>query len=587
MHKLLARQVRRFFGSSESLPAELQLFVAAVEEAYRQSDSDRAMLEHSMEVVSAELGDRFRLREALLASKRAEEELSGALSVLTATLESTADGILVVTSSSKIVRMNKKFIDLWGIPQSIQESLDQDQAIEFALGQLREPEQFLHRIAQIAAESEEESFDVLHFKDGRIIERYSLPQRIRGEIVGRVWSFRDVTERRELEHQLRQAQKMESIGRLAGGVAHDFNNILTVITGRVDFLIGAPNLIGDQGGDLDEIKIAADRASDLTRQLLAFSRQQLLQPRMVDLNRKVDQFEPMLRRLIGEDIQVSIVRGRNLGRVMADPGQVNQVLMNLALNARDAMPSGGLLTIQTSNETRSVNASRGDQESSGAEGDSVVLEVTDSGHGMDEATAAQIFEPFFTTKGEGKGTGLGLATVYGIVKQSGASISVRSAPEMGTTFRILFPVAEAAATAAPARAEPEMNDAGSETILLVEDDHAVRDLAQRILEMRGYKVLPARHGEDALRIAAVPDQRIDLVLTDVVMPGMNGREFVETLHGRGPRIPVLYMSGYTDDEIIRRGLIDSSVAFLQKPFTPKTLAGRVRSILNAGLVGGL
>ena len=585
MHKLLARQLRRFFGSSENLSAELQPFVAAVEEAYRQSDSDRAMLEHSMEVVSAELGDRFRLREALLASKRAEEELSAALSVLTATLESTADGILVVTASSKILRMNKKFIDLWGIPESIQESRDQDEAMEFALGQLREPEQFLQRIEQIAGQSEEESFDVLQFKDGRVIERYSLPQHIRGETVGRVWSFRDVTERRELEHQLRQAQKMESIGRLAGGVAHDFNNILTVVTGRVEFLIGASNLNGEQERDLQEIKIAADRASDLTRQLLAFSRKQLLQPRLVDLNRKVDLVEPMLRRLIGEDIQIVVVRGKNLGRVMADPGQVNQVLMNLALNARDAMPSGGLLTIRTANEPGGVTGNGGDGRSFGD--DSVVLEVTDSGCGMDETTASRIFEPFFTTKGEGQGTGLGLATVYGIVQQSGGSISVRSAPEMGTTFRIQFPSAAAVDPAQPAREEPETRDAGSETILLVEDDNAVRDLAQRILEMRGYKVLPARNGADALRIASVSNTRIDLVVTDVVMPGMNGREFVEKLRGRAPGIPVLYMSGYTDDDIIRRGLLDSSVAFLQKPFTPKTLARQVRSILDARLVVGL
>jgi two-component system cell cycle sensor histidine kinase/response regulator CckA len=576
VHKLLARQIGRFFGSPENMPAGLQPFVAAVEEAYRQSDTDRAMLEHSMEVVSAELGDRFRLREALLASKRAEEELSGALSVLAATLESTADGILV-TASGKIVRMNQRFIELWGIPESAQESLDYDEAIECAVDQLRDPEDFLDKIEQIYGQPEEESFDILHFKDGRIIERYSLPQHISGETVGRVWSFRDVTERRELEHQLRQAQKMESIGRLAGGVAHDFNNILTVITGRADFLVGASNLIGEQEGDLQEIKTAADRAGDLTRQLLAFSRKQLLQPQMVDLNRKVDEVEPMLRRLIGEDIQIAVVRGKNLGRVMADPGQVNQVLMNLALNARDAMPSGGLLTIRTANEHGTVNGVDGRS----PEVDSVVLEITDSGCGMDEATASQIFEPFFTTKGEGKGTGLGLATVYGIVQQSGASISVRSAPDMGTTFRIVFPVADAVDPAQLIHEKPEENDSGSETILLVEDDNSVRDLARRVLEMRGYKVLPALHGADALRIASGPGIRIDLVVTDVVMPGMNGREFVEALNGRTPGIPVLYMSGYTNDDIIRRGLTDSSVAFLQKPFNAKSLARLVRSVLDA------
>jgi CheY-like chemotaxis protein len=226
-----------------------------------------------------------------------------------------------------------------------------------------------------------------------------------------------------------------------------------------------------------------------------------------------------------------------------------------------------------------MNANGGGGRSAAVE--SVVLEVTDSGCGMDEATAAQIFEPFFTTKGEGKGTGLGLATVYGIVKQSGASISVRSAPQMGTTFRILFPVAEASDPDQQAPDEPEINDRGSETILLVEDENSVRDLAQRILEMRGYTVLPASHGADALRIASVPNQEIDLVVTDVVMPGMNGREFVEALRVHAPGIPVLYMSGYTDDDIIRRGLMDASVAFLQKPFAAKSLARLVRTVLDA------
>jgi two-component system cell cycle sensor histidine kinase/response regulator CckA len=579
VHKLLTRQIRRFFGAPETLPAELRPFVAAVEEAYRQSDTDRAMLEHSMEVVSAELGDRVRLRQALQTSQRAEEELSGALSVLSATLESTADGILVADASGKIVRMNQKFIELWGIPEYIQASGVDGLTLEFALGKLREPEQFLHKNRQINSQPEEKSFDVLHLKDGRIFERYSLPQRVRGETVGRVWSFRDVTEHRQLENLLRQAQKMESVGRLAGGVAHDFNNILTVITGRVEFLIGASNLTADQEGDLREIKTAADRAGDLTRQLLAFSRKQLLQPRLVDLNRMLDEVEPMLRRLIGEDIQIAVVRGKNLGPVRADPGQVNQVLMNLAINARDAMPSGGLLTIRTGNERGAANGNGSDRRLSGD--DSVLLEVTDTGCGMDEATASQIFEPFFTTKGEGEGTGLGLATVYGIVKQSGGSISVRSAPNMGTTFRILFPFADAVDPTQLTGEEPETNETGSETILLVEDENSVRDLAQRILEMRGYKVLPARHGEDALKIASVPDNQIDLVVTDVIMPGMNGREFVEALHDQTPGVRVLYMSGYTDDDIIRRGLMDSSVAFLQKPFTAKTLARRVRSILDA------
>jgi signal transduction histidine kinase len=580
MHKLLARQLRRFFGSAENLPPDLRPFVAAVEEAYRQSDNDRALLEHSMETVSGEMVDRFRRAgEALLASQRTEEELSRALSVLGATLESTTDGILVVAESGRMVRMNQKFIDLWRIPEHIQASRDDSQALEFVLSQLQTPEQFLRKVKELYAQPEADSFDILHFRDGRVFERYSLPQRVAGKTVGRVWSFRDVTERRQLEDLLRQSQKMESIGQLAGGVAHDFNNLLTVINGRVEFLVGAPNLLGDQEEDLQEIQKAAERAGGLTRQLLAFSRKQLLQPRVVDLNRTLDEVEPMLRRLIGEDIQIVVVRGELLGCVMADPGQVEQVLLNLAVNARDAMPSGGLLTIRTANESVGAGGKNGPVEI--AAGDYVLLEVTDTGCGMDEATRSRIFEPFFTTKGQGKGTGLGLSTVYGIVKQSGAAISVRSSPEQGTGFRILFPVTDGADASQPKQEEPGKDDLGSETILLVEDEDSVRDLAQRILESRGYKVLAAQHGGDAIQMASAAGQQIDLVVTDVVMPGMNGRQLVEALRAHTPGVRVLYMSGYTDDDFVRRGLLASNVAFLQKPFTGKSLGRRVRSVLDA------
>lgn len=580
MHKLLARQLRRFFGSAETLPFELRPFVAAVEEAYRQSDNDRALLEHSMETVSEEMVDRFRRAgEALLASQQTEEQLSRALSVLAATLESTTDGILVVAEGGRMVRMNQKFIDLWGIPEHIQASRDDNQALEFVLGQLQEPEEFLRKVKEAYAQPEADSFDIVHFKDGRILERYSLPQRVGGKTVGRVWSFRDVTERRHLEDRLRQSQKMESIGQLAGGVAHDFNNLLTVINGRVEFLVGAPNLISEQEEDLQEIQKAAERAGGLTRQLLAFSRKQLLQPRVVDLNRMLDEVEPMLRRLIGEDIQIVVVRGEMLGPVMADPGQVQQVLLNLALNARDAMPSGGLLTIRTANEFVSAVGKNGSSEI--VAGDYALLEFTDSGCGMDEATMSRIFEPFFTTKGQGKGTGLGLSTVYGIVKQSGAAISVRSAPERGTCFRILFPLTDGVDPTPSKQQELGTDDVGSETILLVEDEDSVRDLAQRILQSRGYKVLAAQHGGDALLMASAADQQIDLVVTDVVMPGMNGRQLVEELRARTPGVRVLYMSGYTDDDFVRRGLLASNVAFLQKPFTGKSLGRRVRSVLDA------
>ena len=398
-------------------------------------------------------------------------------------------------------------------------------------------------------------------------------------VEGLVINLRDVTEQAALEGDLRQAQKMESVGQLAGGVAHDFNNLLTVITGRIDFLIGAPNIDEEQQADLAEIKKAAERAAELTRQLLAFSRKQLLQPRVLDLNRTLDEFEPMLRRLIGEDIRIDIEHGHQLGSISADPGQLQQILMNLALNARDAMPSGGVITFRTANES-AVNGA-GSPAMQVAPGEYVMLEVTDTGLGMDPATQARIFEPFFTTKGQGKGTGLGLSTVYGIVKQSGGGISVASTLAAGTVFRVYFPRAAGYALAEAAEKAHDASQLGTETILLVEDDTSVRKLVERVLKSRGYDVLAAEDGGDALQLASDVRLAVDLVLTDIVMPQMSGRELVEALQTGRPALRVLYMSGYTDDEIVRRGLHDPGMSFIQKPFTAENLAMQVRKVLDA------
>ena len=398
-------------------------------------------------------------------------------------------------------------------------------------------------------------------------------------VEGIVVTLRDVTEQAALESELRQAQKMESVGQLAGGVAHDFNNLLTVITGRIGFLLGATNLDAEQEVDLAEIRKAAERAAELTRQLLAFSRKQLLQPRVLDLNRILDEVEPMLRRLIGEDIRFEIESAGDLGSVVADPGQLQQVLMNLVLNARDAMPSGGVITLRTANETMSNRV--GSSAIHVGPGDYVMLEVSDSGFGMDQATQARIFEPFFTTKRQGRGTGLGLSTVYGIVKQSGGAILVTSAPQAGTTFRVYFPRTDGYALAQAPEKEEASPLTGTETILLVEDDTSVRDLVERVLRSRGYDVLAAEGGVKALQLASDPSLGVDLVLTDIVMPEMSGRELVEALQAERPALRVLYMSGYTDDEIVRRGLHDPSMSFIQKPFTADNLAMQVRKVLDA------
>jgi len=401
----------------------------------------------------------------------------------------------------------------------------------------------------------------------------------RGRVLGFVQVSIDLTERRSLEEQFRQSQKMDAVGRLAGGIAHDFNNLLTVIRLNTEIIIEGFDPTDPRCEDVKQIRSAAERASGLTRQLLAFSRKQILQPRVLDMNSVVGNVEPMLRRLIGEDITIASSCAAR-GYVVADPGQLEQVLMNLVVNARDAMPQGGPITVETRNVDLDEHYSS--EHAPVVPGRYVMLAVGDTGVGMSRDTKEHAFDPFFTTKEAGKGTGLGLATVYGIVKQSGGYVWIYSEPGLGTTVKIYFP--EVSAVAAFATSEPRAASSetkrGSETILLVEDEEAVRGLTSRILEKQGYRVIPAQHGREAMDIAAKEEGHIDLVLTDVVMPGMNGRGLVERLSGIRPRIKSLYMSGYTDDDIIRRGFLEPSKSFLQKPFTSDSLLQTVRKVLD-------
>jgi nitrogen-specific signal transduction histidine kinase/CheY-like chemotaxis protein len=390
--------------------------------------------------------------------------------------------------------------------------------------------------------------------------------------------LRDVSERQKLEERFRQSQKMEAVGRLAGGIAHDFNNLLTVITGFSDLLLGKPGSDATRREYAGEIRKAGERAALLTRQLLAFSRQQILLPEILDLNAVVGEVDSMLRRLIGEDIDLKTPLAPNLGRVKADPGQIQQILMNLAVNARDAMPQGGKLTIETANVELDSAYARTHAEVK--PGSYVMLAVSDTGTGMVAEIQARIFEPFFTTKEKGKGTGLGLATVYGIVKQSGGNIWVYSEPGRGTSFKIYLPqVGEATAAAAPP-IPSEARTGASETILLVEDDRGVRALARRVLELHGFRVLEADRGEDALQISERHEGPIHLLLTDVIMPGMSGRALADRLGTGHPETRVLFMSGYTDEAIVHHGVLESGIAFLQKPFTPDSLARKVRETLG-------
>jgi len=396
--------------------------------------------------------------------------------------------------------------------------------------------------------------------------------------------IRDASERkraeealRSSEEQLRQSQKMEAIGRLAGGVAHDFNNLLLVITGYSDLALSrleAPQL----QNEIEQIKKAANRAASLTRQLLAFSRRQMLVPKELDLNGVITDMHKMLHRLIGEDINIVTLPGSSLGQVKADAGQIEQVILNLVVNARDAMPKGGRLIIETANVELDEAYSRGHVDV--RPGPYVMLAVSDNGSGMDAATKARLFEPFFTTKEQGKGTGLGLATVYGIVKQSGGNIWVYSEPGKGTTFKVYLPqVQHVDQTVESAPITPPASH-GFETILLVEDEENVRTLVAGILESRGYAVLKAQNGAEALRIFREQGDAIQLMITDVVMPQMGGAELAGHLATLRPQLKLLYMSGYTDDAIVHHGVLEAGKAFLQKPFTPEALARKVREVLD-------
>jgi PAS domain S-box-containing protein len=387
----------------------------------------------------------------------------------------------------------------------------------------------------------------------------------------------DVTERRSLEAQLQQAQKMEAVGRLAGGIAHDFNNLLTVIRGYAELMLEEPDRENVRRHAQNIMK-ASDRTAALTRQLLAFSRKQVLWPQVLDLNAVVGETKKMLPPLIGEDVLVIVIPGPKLGQVKADPGQLEQVLMNLAINARDAMPRGGKLVLETAN----VECDEGycALHHGARPGSYVMLAVSDNGCGMDPETQAHIFEPFFTTKPKDKGTGLGLATVYGIVKQSGGHIFVYSEPGVGTTFKVYLPRVEEKAAGTPPPPRFEEQAAVTETVLVVEDEEGVRHLTHTFLEQRGYRVLEARNGAEALQVAAGHTGPIHLLVTDIVMPGMRGRELAEKLSSARPGMKVLYVSGYTDGSIVENGELGPGSAFLEKPFSSDALARKVRQVLG-------
>ena len=417
-------------------------------------------------------------------------------------------------------------------------------------------------------------------KDGSLVDVLRSSAAIfspQGELAGSMAIFVDITERKQLEEQLRQAAKMEGIGRLAGGIAHDFNNLLTVIGGRSYLLLSQLPAGHAMRRDLLLIQQTGDRAAALTRQLLAFSRKQTLAPAVIDLNEIASGMRTLLERVLGEDVGIIMDLDPSLGHVTADPGQLEQVILNMAVNARDAMPEGGQLTLETRHVD--VDPTYARQRVELTPGPYEVLSIGDTGVGMDAATVARVFEPFFTTKAVGKGTGLGLATAYGIVKQSGGHITVHSEPGSGTTFRIYLPRTESSESA-PVAVEETAARRGTEVVLLAEDDVNLRALTRDILGSEGYRVLESRDVEDAIRIAEHQDGTVHLLLTDVVMPHMSGRALADAVKRFQPDVKVLYTSGYTDDAIIHHGVLDPGIALLQKPFSPAALSRKVREVLD-------
>jgi two-component system cell cycle sensor histidine kinase/response regulator CckA len=395
-------------------------------------------------------------------------------------------------------------------------------------------------------------------------------------VIGLFGISRDVTDLKRLEDQLRQAQKLEAVGKLAGGIAHDFNNLLTVINGCAELALA--DFGGSAGGELlSEIHEAGQRAANLTHQLLAFSRQQVLNARVVDLNTALQQVGNLLKRVIGEDVELSFELDPALGLVKVDPTQFEQAIVNLAVNARDAMPQGGRLRLRTLNVEldHAFVASHPDVRS----GRYAQVTVSDSGHGMDSATVARIFDPFFTTKPVGKGTGLGLAMVYGFLKQSGGHVEVQSGLGQGTTFRLYLPLVSEPSVEAPRRSEPAVRAGGAETILLVEDEDAVRRLCMRVLIASGYQLLEARNGDEAIELMTRNACKLDLLVTDLVMPRMGGRQLAAKLRQSSPKLRILFLSGYTEDVPLAQEL-EPSVGFLQKPFAPALLANKVRALLD-------
>lgn len=545
-----------------------------VEEAIRSANVD---VQERAEDRTTELARRnAALRIENQGRLQTEKQLQQAISLLNATLDATADGILVVSTEGKISSCNGRFLEMWGLDCNASVGHRDEDLLARALPQLQNSAEFLAKVKELYSSPDATSFDVLHLKDGRIFERYSQPQRIGERVVGRVWSFRDVTQGRNLEQELRQSQKMEAVGRLAGGVAHDFNNLLMLMSGYLGQLADNEALAADSRSVVEQLLATTKRGAALTRQLLAFSRKDQIAPTVADLNSIVLNMEALLRRLLFDSIHLKISLSGDPLYVFLDINQVELAIMNLAVNAQDAMPGGGTLSIRTWNEALAAPGPGGETSVT----DYAVLEITDTGHGMTPDVQSHIFEPFFTTKEPGKGTGLGLATVYGIVQRAQGQIKISSRPNQGTSFRVYLrqtAVAPGTKNAPPEKLPPPR---GHETILLAEDEAGIRAMTRAYLEGLGYRVLEAANGTDAITLAKEYHGIIDLVLTDVMMPGSRGDAVVKAIRQDRPEVQSIFISGFAEG-----AGIDRSLEILEKPFEFPDLAHRIRALLDVAESG--
>jgi signal transduction histidine kinase/ActR/RegA family two-component response regulator len=548
------------------------------QEALRQS---YGQLEQRIQQRTTELAQTNQaLQTEVVKHMQAAEELRWKTAFLEAQVNSSIDGILVVDPNRKTALQNQRFIDLFKIPRHIADGETDENRLQWVAETIKNPEPFIQKVLHLYAHPNEISHDEIELKDGTTLDRHSFSAIGKdGKYYGRVWTFRDITERKRFEAQLIQAQRLETVGKLAGGVAHEFNSILTAIIGQSELILGDLPSDSPLSKNVTEIHRAADRAATLTRQLLAYGRKQILQPETIDLNVVLAGMESTLQHLLGRDVDVRIVPGAGLKAVKIDPGQIEQVIVNLAMNAAAVMPNGGKFTLETANAT--LDSEYVSHFEGLKAGEYVMLAMTDTGTGISPEVKKNLFEPFFTTKGVGQGPGLGLATCYGILKQSGGHINVYSELSRGATFKIYLPQAGARSKipALPPTVAPLPR--GTETILLVEDDPSLREMASTLLTRLGYTVLTAADGLQALN---VKHQRgvghVDMVFTDVVMPHMSGKELADRFQVLYPQTKILFTSAYTENAIVHQGVLNSGVILLQKPFTPTALAVKVREVLD-------